>query len=400
MGSFVGGGGVLSDVVYSERAPGAEDADSAVAPSKTRGLFAKRDVAGAVVTVPASLTVSWPGALETPVHRLLRPAFERSQVWGVALLYMWRLTRPGPAWTPPLQAPGPHAPSLFSDATHHATLRRFSSVFPPAFFDATLARTTFLRVHATAIGCRADSPGVSPPGAPETTTVLVGPMLDLLSFRNDKEGGCRITCADAGCAAELSVGAHGAGEEVGWNHGGLTDAEAFVKFGELPARPNRWNRVALQVPLADGALEPDLRRRQEAHIGKCGPASSFCVNAAGVSEALLCATRVGAAVRHEVDPAEVDPNEPISEGNERAALGVLAATLEAILEGYPTSTDADEDLLRQAARRDAVTSAVQLRLKEKNLVINALNQLRYYEKFTLPRLKFQQAGSFENDGEL
>lgn len=425
MGSFVGGGGVLSDVVYSERAPGAEDADSAVAPSKTRGLFAKRDVAGAVVTVPASLTVSWPGALETPVHRLLRPAFERSQVWGVALLYMWRLTRPGPAWTPPLQAPGPHAPSLFSDATyhalrnttgfdalqalereaarfeaHHATLRRFSSVFPPAFFDATLARTTFLRVHATAIGCRADSPGVSPPGAPETTTVLVGPMLDLLSFRNDKEGGCRITCADAGCAAELSVGAHGAGEEVCWNHGGLTDAEAFVKFGELPARPDRWNRVALQVPLADGALEPDLRRRQEAHIGKCGPASSFCVNAAGVSEALLCATRVGAAVRHEVDPAEVDPNEPISEGNERAALGVLAATLEAILEGYPTSTDADEDLLRQAARRDAVTSAVQLRLNEKNLVINALNQLRYYEKFTLPRLKFQQAGSFENDGEL
>ena len=63
-------------------------------------------------------------------------------------------------------------------------------------------------------------------------------------------------------------------------------------------------------------------------------------------------------------------------------------------------TDADEDLLRQAARRDAVTSAVQLRLNEKNLVINALNQLRYYEKFTLPRLKFQQAGSFENDGEL
>ena len=104
-------------------------------------------------------------------------------------------------------------------------------------------------------------------------------------------------------------------------------------------------------------------------------------------------------------------NAPVSDAAEARALAALLETTAAILDGYPTSDARDEALLRRAraraarrlfqrlktrrARRasrteedgqilaDDVAEAVRCRLREKRLLIDALNTLQRAASLTL-----------------
>jgi len=232
----------------------------------------------------------------------------------------------------------------------------------------------------------------------------------------------------------------------------VTDAEAMFRFGRLGAGGNAMNAVTLisGKPKADA---DDADADDDAHATKpftsvsqsrsyvssrCGPPGSYRLSRDGPSEELRCLTRVAAADAREAEAlakalrrsaetpsaeaADVSRSalavlrEPVSDEAEARYLAALIETVAAILDGYPTSDAYDEAALRRAERRNLLAEeedeaeadeytddddanhavldassleAVRCRLREKRLLIDALNGLRRSVETGLPeRLKF------------
>ena len=171
-------------------------------------------------------------------------------------------------------------------------------------------------------------------------------------------------------------------------------------------------------------------------LARCGPEKARALTRDGPSDELWCAVRVATADdseavslfrRLEEKDAEKDAADaatrgdepraaaamlrdaPVSDAAEARALAALLETTAAILDGYPTSDARDEALLRRAARArgeeafskteneedeedeeedgqnlaDDVAEAVRCRLREKRLLIDALNTLQRAASLTL-----------------
>ena len=172
-------------------------------------------------------------------------------------------------------------------------------------------------------------------------------------------------------------------------------------------------------------------------LARCGPEKARALTRDGPSDELWCAVRVATADDSEAvslfrrleendasDAADAatrgdEPraaamlrNAPVSDAAEARALAALLETTAAILDGYPTSDARDEALLRRAARArgeeafskteneedeedeedeeedgqnlaDDVAEAVRCRLREKRLLIDALNTLQRAASLTL-----------------
>ena len=175
-------------------------------------------------------------------------------------------------------------------------------------------------------------------------------------------------------------------------------------------------------------------------LARCGPEKKRALTRDGPSDELWCAVRVATADdseavslfrRLEEKDAEKDAADaatrgdepraaaamlrdaPVSDAAEARALAALLETTAAILDGYPTSDARDEALLRRAARgeeafskteneegeedeegeqdeeedgqvlADDVAEAVRCRLREKRLLIDALNTLQRAASVTL-----------------
>jgi hypothetical protein len=175
-------------------------------------------------------------------------------------------------------------------------------------------------------------------------------------------------------------------------------------------------------------------------LARCGPEKARALTRDGPSDELWCAVRVATADDSEAvslfrrleekdasDAADAatrgdEPraaaamlrDAPVSDAAEARALAALLETTAAILDGYPTSDARDEALLRRAARArgeeafsqteneegeedeeeedeeedgqnlaDDVAEAVRCRLREKRLLIDALNTLQRAASLTL-----------------
>ena len=172
-------------------------------------------------------------------------------------------------------------------------------------------------------------------------------------------------------------------------------------------------------------------------LARCGPEKARALTRDGPSDELWCAVRVATADDSEAvslfrrleendasDAADAatrgdEPraaamlrNAPVSDAAEARALAALLETTAAILDGYPTSDARDEALLRRSARArgeeafskteneegeegeqdeeedgqilaDDVAEAVRCRLREKRLLIDALNTLQRAASLTL-----------------
>jgi len=171
-------------------------------------------------------------------------------------------------------------------------------------------------------------------------------------------------------------------------------------------------------------------------LARCGPEKARALTRDGPSDELWCAVRVATADdseavslfrRLEEKDAEKDAADaatrgdepraaaamlrdaPVSDAAEARALAALLETTAAILDGYPTSDARDEALLRRAARArgeeafskteneegeedeeedgqnlaDDVAEAVRCRLREKRLLLDALNTLQRAASLTL-----------------
>ena len=214
--------------------------------------------------------------------------------------------------------------------------------------------------------------------------------------------------------------------------GRMTDAEALARFGTVGPGRNRGDRLSLSLPMdsllgadanggeasSEGAAAINHRRRM---IDGCGDPREYAFAADGPTRELTCAVRVATATdaeilelaaRHGGADGGADSGADtskygsvfarmVSEDSEAAALASLYETAAAILDAYPTSDAEDEAILRrglagedegavggavggaegaEGAGRLAVAGetreAVRCRLREKLLVVDALNALR------------------------
>ena len=84
--------------------------------------------------------------------------------------------------------------------------------------------------------------------------------------------------------------------------------------------------------------------------------------------------------------------QPVDEDNERGMLAALRSSVQALLEGYPTSLEEDELLLQLSSFGPATRSAIVLRAREKDLLLRALGDLRDWEAaLDAGKLPFQLA---------
>ena len=160
-------------------------------------------------------------------------------------------------------------------------------------------------------------------------------------------------------------------------------------------------------------------------LTRCGPESARALTRDGPSDALRCAVRVATAddaeaaglarrlaekdatdeaTRGDASAAVAMLRAPVSNAAEARALAALLETTAAILDGYPTSDARDESLLRRgrvddgdedldedededdapAPLADDIAEAVRCRLREKRLLLDALNSLQRAASVTLP----------------
>ena len=227
--------------------------------------------------------------------------------------------------------------------------------------------------------------------------------------------------------------------------GRMTDAEALARFGTVGPGRNRGDRLSLSLPMdsllgadanggeasSEGAAA-DHRRRM---IDGCGDPREYAFAADGPTRELTCAVRVATATDAEIHALAAEIREGpgvtsvtsvtrmVSEDSEAAALASLYETAAAILDAYPTSDAEDEAILRrglasedggaedggavegaedggaEGAGRLAVTGetreAVRCRLREKLLVVDALNALRRAAETRLRgKVPFELRGDF------
>jgi len=199
------------------------------------------------------------------------------------------------------------------------------------------------------------------------------------------------------------------------------------------------------VAFTESGVSGETQKRAAASraslLARCGPEKARALTRDGPSDELWCAVRVATADDSEAvslfrrleekdasDAADAatrgdEPraaaamlrDAPVSDAAEARALAALLETTAAILDGYPTSDARDEALLRRAARAraarrlfhrlktrrdeedeeeedeeedgqnlaDDVAEAVRCRLREKRLLIDALNTLQRAASLTL-----------------
>ena len=211
--------------------------------------------------------------------------------------------------------------------------------------------------------------------------------------------------------------------------GRMTDAEALARFGTVGPGLNRGDRIELSLP-KDSLLGADANGGDASSSGAAadhrrrmidGCPAEYAFAADGPTRELTCAVRVATATDAEIlelaarrggagDASGTDDDtsygavfaKMVSEDSEAAALASLYETAAAILDAYPTSDAEDEAILRrglagedegtedegavggaegaEGAGRLAVAGetreAVRCRLREKLLVVDALNALR------------------------
>ena len=424
MEMFVRRGGILSGFVYSKKEVGE---DALLSHEPERGLFAKDDFndqrgSAAHVTVPVNVTISVEAAKASPVFRLLEPVFAHNELWGLTLYAAWVAVH-DPTSAIGLQFPNflsdnsgaapefpePELNGTFIEAFLHVQAesvggflevvrgycKKYPLLFPAAKFTPEAMSGAYSTLRQRAVRCGVSRSGDSGATiAPEASTVahipehmaVISPMLDLVAYNSKKSGRCDFRCDGSGgdCSFEFSASME-KGEEASWDWGGLTDAEVFSKFGDVPVEPNPSNKIHLGVPMSEDTKTRDAQKKL---LALCGDDESFVLDADGVSPALLCATRVAASGSSDLEDAAGDwnPAKPLSEVNERKALASLEETLEIILNSYPTSDIEDEALLGTLKGRQA--AMVRMRLNEKLLIVNAMNSVAHYSHFTLPKLAY------------
>jgi hypothetical protein len=218
----------------------------------------------------------------------------------------------------------------------------------------------------------------------------------------------------------------------------LTDAESLFRFGSVGVGRNARDAVVLTLlEKKDFTREDSDEDDSRASLLKrCGPESSRVLTRDGPSAELWCAVRAAtadddeaaalvlklkekdassdeASGRGDKDAFHKDAvsmlRRPVSANAEARALAALLETVAAILDGYPTSDARDEALLRRAPGSsseeddeeededdeedeedvslplaDDVAEAVRCRLREKRLLLDALNGLQRAASTTLP----------------
>ena len=436
MEMFMQRGGSLNGVVYSLKEPGE---DALLSHEPERGLFAKESFSNGqqgkneILSIPVNVTISMETAKASPIFRLLKPVFNHSEIWGLSLFASWAAIHDTDSaialLLPDLSNPS-SAESLlkreselngtFIEAYLNAELenlqgflevargfsRKYPHLFPAEKFTTDVMTGAYMALQQRAVQCSDSSAlsGTASSESPESkkSTAVIAPMLGLTAYNGRKKGHCKLVCEESlgNCSYVFSASSLDRGEELSWDWGGLTDAQVFMKFGQVPAEPNPMNSINLGVPLSEDAGVQDAQRRL---MDRCGNEEDFILDADGVSSALLCATRVAIANSSDlnVGPKDWDPKDPLSEANERDALASLEETFEIILNSYPTSDAEDEDLLQKLKGREA--AMVRMRLNEKFLLINAMNFLEHYNRFTLQKLKYAKpaaAGESAEDDEL
>jgi hypothetical protein len=220
--------------------------------------------------------------------------------------------------------------------------------------------------------------------------------------------------------------------------GALTDAESLFRFGSVGVGRNARDAVVLTLlEKKDFTTEDSDEDDSRASLLKrCGPESSRVLTRDGPSAELWCAVRAATADDDEAAALVLKLKEkdassdeasgrgdkdafhsaavsmlrrPVSANAEARALAALLETVAAILDGYPTSDARDEALLRRAPGSsseeddeeededdeedeedvslplaDDVAEAVRCRLREKRLLLDALNGLQRAASTTLP----------------
>ena len=149
-------------------------------------------------------------------------------------------------------------------------------------------------------------------------------------------------------------------------------------------------REQLRLLLSDeddeAASDEEVQARRRGLLRRCGPPGALLIDPTGVTPSLWCAVRVGLANDSELQAAALLGSSwgPSAAGmlgpqNELAAAGALARTLAGLLGGYGTSDAEDARMLAATGPgrlRGSARAAVELRLREKQLLINAINLLR------------------------
>ena len=223
--------------------------------------------------------------------------------------------------------------------------------------------------------------------------------------------------------------------------GALTDAESAFRFGSVGVGRNARDAVVLTLLSSDFGNENEDEDKEDDRaflLKRCGPESRRVVTRDGPSAELWCAVRVAtadddeaAALARRFKEKDTSSDEasrgdkdafhsaavsmlrrPVSANAEARALAALLETVAAILDGYPTSDARDEALLRRAPGSsteeedddeeeedeededdeldvsaplaDDVAEAVRCRLREKRLLLDALNGLQRAASTTLP----------------
>lgn len=275
----------------------------------------------------------------------------------------------------------------------------------------------------------------SPPGTHEDKSA------DRSVFWSDASIGTNLSDDDGALFRFASAAATGAltDAEAAFRFGGVgVGRNARDAVALTLAEPSfSADDVALKAESdASGETQKRAAASRASLLARCGPEKARALTRDGPSDELWCAVRVATADdseavslfrRLEEKDAEKDAADaatrgdepraaaamlrdaPVSDAAEARALAALLETTAAILDGYPTSDARDEALLRRAARArgeeafskteneegeedeeedgqnlaDDVAEAVRCRLREKRLLIDALNTLQRAASLTL-----------------
>ena len=235
----------------------------------------------------------------------------------------------------------------------------------------------------------------------------------------------RVAAASRGtelaCHRGASTAVEGAREGAA-QIGAMSDAEAMARFGTVGPGRNLGDFLRVHLPpgaASEAGFELAAEKARARLLSGCGDVAARALTSDGPTAELRCAVRVATANDTEVallaarlfddeDDDAVERDEPDSRGSRRTlaelarrpvsdesearALAALHETIAAMLDGYATSDAEDEAALAEgwsdeesesgseAESRPALAGdareATRCRLREKLLLVDALNALR------------------------
>jgi hypothetical protein len=177
----------------------------------------------------------------------------------------------------------------------------------------------------------------------------------------------------------VRVDPHKEGDELTCSHGNYSDAETFARFGVsafYSADKNPMNKIVFKLPDESDALG--------GHLYHCGPSETIGFTARGATKGLMCALRLMSANETELQSATQSEatiralrTKPISEESEIAVYDALFATITDLLNSYPSSDTADENILKGMRLASDERRAVMIRLREKRTALNSFNEIQH-----------------------